>query len=171
MADSGITPNPDPNEPSVDSFTSTQGTDLGSVGISEVYRDLLTINNSSNNNEGLSGSLKYLRDGAGFSLPIQVSQTEVSIDGDLYVDDLHIANTINLDNISQFLLQVPTSVTGSVFKIKNSSGAIFSVDNEGSVNCRSLDLEQTATDKVTPSEGQIIWDGADLQAYLPDKTR
>ena len=167
MADTPISPNPDSNEPSGASFTSSQGTDLGSVTISEVYRDLLTINNANNNNEGLTDSLKSLRDGAGYTLPLKVSTSAVEIDGDLYVDDLHIGNTINLDNINQFLLQTPSDVSGTVFKIKKGSDAIFGVDSDGSVNCKSLDLNETTENSVSsPSEGQMIWDGTNLKIYM-----
>ncbi len=167
MADTPISPSPDSNEPSGASFSSSQGVDLGTVTISEVYKDLLTINASPENNQGLTDSLKNLRDGAGFSLPLKVSKTAVEVEGDLYVDDLHIGNTINLDNINQFLLQTPNSVTGTVFKIKKGSDAIFGVDSDGSVNCKSLDLNETTENSVSsPSEGQMIWDGTQLKIYM-----
>ena len=69
MADSGIAPNPDGNQPVGTSYTGTAGTDLGSISISEVYKDLLTINESSANNSGATEALKYIRDGSGFPLP------------------------------------------------------------------------------------------------------
>ena len=41
MADSGIAPNPDSNQPVGTSYTGTAGTDLGNVSISEVYKTYL----------------------------------------------------------------------------------------------------------------------------------
>lgn len=167
MADSGIAPNPDGNTPSGYVYSGTLGTDLGSVAISEVYRDLLTVNDASNNNAGATDSLKYIRDGAGFPLPIQISRTEVSVEGDLKVNDLHIGNTINLDSIDQYLFNVDTGTTGTVFKLKVGTDDVFAITAKGEVNVKSLDLEETAEAEInSPSEGQILWNGTNLLCYM-----
>tara|TARA_B100001248_G_scaffold257739_1_gene240766 strand:- start:903 stop:1415 length:513 start_codon:yes stop_codon:yes gene_type:complete len=167
----------DSNEPSGASFNSTQGADLSNVTISEVYKDLLTINDSSSNNEGLTNALKHLRDGAGFSLPLRVSRTSVAVEGDLFVDDLHIANTINLDSINQFLFNMPSGATGKVFKIKVGDTDVFSVDAQGNITSPSIDnsassVEQalafsitTEEDISSPNEGMLRWDGSNLLLY------
>lgn len=167
MADSGIAPNPDANTPSGYVYSGTLGTDLGSVAISEVYRDLLTVNDANNNNAGATDSLKYIRDGAGFPLPIQISRTEVSVDGDLKVNDLHIGNTINLDSIDQYLFNVDAGTTGTVFKLKVGTEDVFAITAKGEVNVKSLDLEETDEQNVnSPSEGQIVWNGTNLLCYM-----
>ena len=166
MADSGIAPNPDSNQPSGTSYTGTLGTDLGTTVISEVYRDLLTINDASSNNAGSTDSLKFIRDGAGFPLPLKLSRTEVSVEGDLKVNDLHIGNTINLDSIDQYLFNVDTGTTGTVFKVKLGSEDIFSIDSQGVVGAKGLDLEETdETGISSPSKGHIVWNGTSLMCY------
>ena len=167
MADSGIAPNPDSNQPSGYVYSGTLGTDLGSVAISEVYRDLLTVNDASDNNAGATDSLKYIRDGAGFPLPIQVSRSEVSVEGDLKVNDLHIGNTINLDSIDQYLFNVDSGTTGTVFKLKVGADDVFAINAKGEVNAKSLDLEEMDESEVnSPSEGQIVWNGTNLLCYM-----
>jgi hypothetical protein len=167
MADSGIAPNPDSNQPSGTVYSGTLGTDLGTVAISEVYRDLLTINDSTNNNAGATDALKYIRDGAGFPLPIQISKTEVSVEGDLRVNDLHIGNTINLDSIDQYLFNVETGTTGTVFKLRVGNADVFAITNKGEVNVRSLDFEETNENDVSgQSEGTVLWNGTSLLCYL-----
>lgn len=166
MADSGIAPNPDNNQPSGTTYSGTLGTDLGSTVISEVYRDLLTINDADSNNSGSTDSLKYIRDGAGFPLPLKMSRTEVSVEGDLKVNDLHIGNTINLDAIDQYLFNVDTGTTGTVFKVRVGSTDIFSVDSDGVIGAKGLDLEETdETGLSSPSKGQIIWNGTNIMCY------
>lgn len=167
MADSGIAPNPDGNQPSGTVYSGTLGTDLGTVAISEVYRDLLTVNDSSNNNAGATDALKYIRDGAGFPLPIQISKTEVSVEGDLKVNDLHIGNTINLDSIDQYLFNVETGTTGTVFKLRVGNADVFAITNKGEVNVKSLDFEETNENDVSgQSEGTVLWNGTSLLCYL-----
>lgn len=167
MADSGIAPNPDSNQPTGFVYSGTLGTDLGTVAISEVYKDLLTVNDASNNNAGATDALKYIRDGAGFPLPIQVSRTEVSVDGDLKVNDLHIGNTINLDSISQYLFNVNTGTSGTVFKLRVGSNDVFAITDKGEVNVKSLDFEETDENNVAgQSEGTLIWNGTNLLCYM-----
>lgn len=167
MADSGIAPNPDSNQPVGTSYTGTAGTDLGNVSISEVYKDLLTINDASNNNSGATSALKYIRDGAGFPLPLRISQTEVSVDGDLHVNDLHIGNTINLDSIDQYLFNVESGTTGTVFKVRVGNADVFAITAKGEVNVNTLDFEEQDENNVSsPSEGTMLWNGTNLLCYM-----
>tara|TARA_R110001592_G_scaffold217382_3_gene471137 strand:+ start:385 stop:864 length:480 start_codon:yes stop_codon:yes gene_type:complete len=157
---------PDSNQPNDFTFTGTTGTDLSQVTMAEVYRDLITINDSANNNTGVTDGLKFLRDGAGRTLPIQISTTDVSILGDLYANDIHIGNTINLDSIDQYLFNVDTGTTGVVFKLRVGSEDVFSISGEGDVSLTSLNLkEKDETTISTPSEGQVLYNGTDLLCY------
>ena len=167
MADSGIAPNPDTNQPSGFTYSGTLGTDLGSVAISEVYKDLLTVNDANANNSGATDTLKYIRDGAGFPLPIQISRTEVSVYGDLKVNDLHIGNTINLDSIDQYLFNVESGTTGTVFKVRVGNADVFAITGKGEVNVNTLDFEEQDENNIaSPSEGTLLWNGTNLLCYM-----
>ena len=157
---------PDNNQPSDFTFTGTTGTDLSQVTMAEIYRDLITINDSDNNNQGVTGGLKFLRDGAGTTLPLQISETNVSVLGDLYTNDLHIGNTINLDSIDQYLFNVDAGTTGVVFKLRVGTEDVFSVSSGGDVGVSSLNLkEQDETAISSPTEGTLVYNGTDLICY------
>tara|TARA_R110001592_G_scaffold178977_6_gene420356 strand:- start:27 stop:506 length:480 start_codon:yes stop_codon:yes gene_type:complete len=157
---------PDSNQPNDFTFTGTTGTDLSQVTMAEIYRDLITINDSSENNTGVTGGLKYLRDGAGRTLPLQISETNVSVLGDLYTNDLHIGNTINLDSIDQYLFNVDTGTTGVVFKLRVGSEDVFSVSNDGDLSMTSLKFKTSDESNIsTPTEGQVLYNGTDLLCY------
>ena len=169
MADSPIAPIPDTNSPSDYTFTGVAGTDLSNFTISEIYRDLITVNRSGYNSEGLTGELKYLRDGEGIPLPIQVSEHTVSIEGDLSVNDLYIGNTINLDSISQYLFNVPTGTTGAVFKLRVGTSDMFSVDAKGKVSVKEIDFEERdRTSDIAPTVGSVVFDSNELYLYRDD---
>jgi hypothetical protein len=168
MADSPIAPSPDPNSPSDYSFTGVAGTDLSNFTISEIYRDLITVNRTGYNSEGLTGELKFLRDGEGIPLPIQVSETKVSIDGDLSVNDLYIGNTINLDSINQYLFNVTEGTTGTVFKLRVGTSDIFSVDSKGKIGVKEIDFEETNRATTSPTVGSVVFDSNELYLYRDD---
>ena len=100
-------------------------------------------------------------------MPIQISRTEVSVEGDLKVNDLHIGNTINLDSIDQYLFNVETGTTGTVFKLRVGNADVFAITNKGEVNVKSLDFEETNENDVSgQSEGTVLWNGTSLLCYL-----
>ena len=166
----------DSNQPSDYTFSGSTGTDLSQVTMAEIYRDLITINDSTNNNQGVTGSLKYLRDGAGVTLPLQISETDVSVLGDLYANDIHIGNTINLDQIDQYLFNVDTGTTGTIFKIRVGDTDVFSIDAQGNITSPSVGgsssvdkaltfTTTTESDIDTPQAGMLRFDGNDLLLY------
>ena len=166
----------DTNQPSDFTFTGSTGTDLSQVTMAEIYRDLITINDSGNNNQGVTGSLKYLRDGAGTTLPLQISETDVSVLGDLYANDIHIGNTINLDQIDQYLFNVDTGTTGTIFKIRVGDTDVFKIDAQGNITSPSIGGSSnvdkaltfsatTESDIDTPQSGMLRFDGNDLFLY------
>jgi len=165
----------DSNQPQEFTFTGSTGTDLSQVTMAEIYRDLITINDSDNNNQGVTGGLKFLRDGAGTTLPLQISETDVSVLGDLYANDIHIGNTINLDNIDQYLFNVDTGTTGTIFKIRVGDTDVFSIDAQGNITSPSigdssgmydtLKFNTTAEEDVEPEAGMLRFDGDDLLLY------
>jgi len=167
----------DSNQPSGYTFSGTTGTDLSQVTMAEIYRDLITINDSGNNNQGVTGSFKYLRDGAGKTLPLQISETDVSILGDLYANDIHIGNTINLDQIDQYLFNVDTGTTGTIFKIRVGDTDVFKIDAQGNITSPSIGgsasnvdnaltfTTTTESDVSSPQVGMLRFDGSDLLLY------
>ena len=167
---------PDSNQPSEYTFTGSTGTDISQVTMAEIYRDLITINDSTNNNQGVTDGLKYLRDGSGTTLPLQISETDVSVLGDFYANDIHIGNTINLDQIDQYLFNVDTGTTGTIFKIRVGDTDVFTIDSEGNITSPSIGdasiVETTLTFTETteqaissPTDGMLRWDGTDLLLY------
>ena len=75
--------------------------------IASTYKDLLQV---SNNNSGVDGTLRDIEDGEGTASALQISQSGVNIDGDLYIGGEQLTATVSaLNNIADL-----TGATGII---------------------------------------------------------
>lgn len=95
------------------------------------YKDLLTVHTESNTNEGLESTLKPIEDGEGVQSALQISTTDVNVNGHNGTNGLKLAGT---------------TVTASAVDINNltnrsfgDSTAVVTLDASQSLNNKTID--------------------------------
>jgi len=72
-----------------------------------------------------------------------------------------------LDSIDQYLFNVESGTTGTVFKVRVGNADVFAITAKGEVNVNTLDFEEQDENNVsTPSEGTMLWNGTNLLCYM-----
>jgi len=95
------------------------------------YKDLLTVHTESSTNEGLESSLKPIEDGEGVQSALEISTTDVIVDGHNGTNGLKLNGTMVTASAGDI-----NNLTGRSF---GDSTAIVTIDASQSLNNKTID--------------------------------
>jgi len=121
---------------------------LGDYSIQGSYKDVLNLLDTSSPNTGLTSSLKFIVDGEGTKTPVSISDTEVTINGNvtstkMFSSDGVIGKETGLTSASILL-------SSSHVDLKIGNDSVLSARSTGEVRLKNL--------SSAPSTGSVVGD-------------
>jgi len=95
------------------------------------YKDLLTVHTEANTNEGLESTLKPIEDGEGVQSALQISTTDVNVNGHNGTNGLKLAGTTVTATATDI-----NNLTGRSF---GDSSAVVTLNASQSLNNKTID--------------------------------